>query len=146
MFKVTYPGGDIVMHRGDTGSYKVVPARESGAEWTSADRLLYSIKNPAGAVVMKRAYRLDRDGKNGIADIEYHNADTDTWPAGTYQGELRALINAYWNIPNPPTADVADLLALEETLGVDRIMVDGDTVRTREEQFTLTVKDVIGEV
>lgn len=145
-FDITYPRGDIVMHRGDTGSYTVTVAREDGAEWTSADRMLYSIKNAAGAVVMKRAYRLDREGKNGIADIEFHNADTDTWPAGTYEGELRALINAYWSIANPPTSDVVDLLALEEALGVERIAVDGDTVRTREERFSFVVKDVIAEV
>lgn len=145
-FDVTYPRGDVVMHRGDTGSYQVEVLRENEEAWTSADRLLYSIKNAAGAVVLYRAYRLDRDGKNGIADIEFHNADTDTWPAGAYEGELRALVNAYWSIQNPPTADVVDLLALQEALGVERIAVDGDTVRTREERFNFTVKDVIAEV
>ena len=146
MFEITYPNGDIEMHRGDTGSYKVVPRRDDGEPWTSADRLIYSVKNAAGTVVLKRAYRLDREGKNGIADIEYHNADTDTWPGGTYEGELRAIIDAYWSIPDPPTADVVDLLALQEEMDVERIVVDGNTVRTRKERFTLTVRDVIGEV
>ena len=146
MFEVTYPGGDIEMHRGDTGSYRIRATRGSGAEWTSADRMIYSVKNAAGTVVLSRVYRLDREGKNGLADIEYHNADTDDWAAGAYQGELRAILNAYWSIPNPPTADVVDLLALEEERGVERIVVDGDTVRTRENRFSVTVNDVIKEV
>ena len=146
MFDIVYPGGNVTLHQGDTGSYKVHATRSGGGEWTSADRLLYSIQDPSGTVVMSRAYRLDREGKNGVADVEYHNADTQDWPAGSYQGELRAIINAYWSIPDPPTADVVDLLALEDEYGGERIVVDGDTVRTREDRFTVTVLDVIKEV
>ncbi len=139
-FLVDYTTGDVTLHQGDTGSYQVVSARSSGSDFGADDRLLYSIESPTGELVMQRCYRLDRTGKNGLADIEYHNADTQDWPAGDYKGELRVLLNAYWNIEDPPTADVVNMLIL------DGAVVDGDTVRTKDERFTVRILDVIGEV
>lgn len=138
--------GNVTLHQGDTGSYTVTCARSSGADFGEDDRMLYSVESPSGELVMQRLYRLDREDLNGIADIEYHNADTQGWPAGVYSGELRVLLNAYWNIQDPPTGDVVDLLALYGGLALDGPVVDGDTVRTKDERFSVTILDVIGEV
>lgn len=131
----------IIMHRGDTGSYRVRLVRSSGTAWTEDDRMLYTIAGQNG-IVLQRAYRLDRTGKNGKADIEFHNDDTQNWPAGIYNIEVKALINAYWNIADPPTEDVVNLMTLEGA------MVDGDVVRTNDpdQTWTLEIKSVIGEV
>ena len=146
-FSVNYETGDVNLHQGDTGSYLVQATRSSGTAWGSADRLIYSIASVStGELVMCRAYRLDLENNNGIINVEYHNADTQDWPAGGYSGEMRAIVNAYWSISNPPTSDVVDLLALMKTLGTDQLIVDGDTVRTKNDRFTVTVRDVIGDV
>ena len=147
MFEKDMDKRQITMHQGDTGSYQIRAARKSGTAWTANDRMLYTIAG-SGGIMMQRAYRLDREGKNGIADIEFHNADTQYWPAGTYSIEVRWFINAYWNIPNPPTTDVADLLDLYGPMANQGPLVDGDTVRTNrpETAWTLEIRDVIGEV
>lgn len=135
------------MHQGDTGGYQIELERSSGAAWTAADRMLYTVTGGSG-VVMQRAYRLDREGKNGIADIEFHNADTQDWSAGVYNIEVRAIVNAYWNIPNPPESDVADLLAVYGPLANQGPLVDGNVVRTNhpDEAWTIEIRDVSGEV
>lgn len=146
-FNVNYTTGDVNLHQGDTGSYLVQVIRSSGTAWGSDDRLIYSVASVAtGELVMCRAYRLDLENNNGIINVEYHNADTQDWPAGGYSGEMRAIVNAYWIIEDPPTADVVDLLPYMKALGTDRVIVDGDTVRTKDERFTVTVRDVIGDV
>ena len=142
MFKRDDSARKITMHQGDTGSYRITLVRSSGAAWGENDRMLYTISGTPG-IVMQRVYRLDRDGLNGHADIEFHNDDTQEWPAGTYSIEVRALVHAYWNIPDPPTEDVVDML-----VRTDGAMVDGDVVRTNEpeEAWSLDILNVFGEV
>lgn len=147
MFEVDKTLRKITMHQGDTGSYSITLERSSGAAWGSDDRMLYTVAGGSG-IVIQRLYRLDRNGKNGVADIEFHNADTQSLSAGTYTVEVRALIHAYWNIVNPPTADVVDILELYGPLQLLGPVVDGNTVRTNkpEEAWSIEIKDVIGEV
>ena len=59
MFNVDYETGEITMHRGDTGSYVLHAARSDGSSWTEDDRLLYTVKNSKGEIVLQRLYRLD---------------------------------------------------------------------------------------
>ena len=139
MFNCDHDTFTITMHRGDTGAVKVKAERASGTDWTEDDRLIFTVK--AGSEIkMKRFYRLDDDDGlgNGVVEIQFHNNDTDTWENGTYDTELRYVVNPYWN-GTAPTASCVDAL----TAGVD--ITDGDVVRVTT-QSTMTLNDVYGEV
>ena len=132
--------GNITMHRGDTGSFKVNAERASGDDWTSADRMLFTIKDGQGDIVLQRIYRLDDQWGlgNGVVLIEFHNDDTDTWANGSYQVERRYNINPRWDGTAPTGRCVNGLTSAAK-------MIEGDIVRTVF-QGTLTINDVCGEV
>lgn len=141
MFKVDLETMAITMHSGDTGSFKIGATRESGDEWTSADRMLFTVKNGQGEVVLQRIYRLDDqyDLGNGKVLVEFHNDDTDQWEAGTYSTELRFDVSPIWD-GTAPTARCVDALSP----GTPK-MVEGSIVRTTI-QSTLTISGVLGDI
>ena len=141
MFKVNLDTMAITMHQGDTGSFKIGATRESGDEWTSADRMLFTVRNGQGEVVMQRIYRLDDqfDLGNGKVLVEFHNDDTDTWDAGTYSTELRFDVSPIWD-GTAPTARCVDALSP----GTPK-MIEGSIVRTTI-QSTLTISGILGEI
>ena len=140
MFNVDLETMEIKMHRGDTGSFKVAAERESGTAWTEDDRMIFTVRDAQGQVVLKRYYRLDDqyDLGDGVVLIEFHNDDTDKWANGIYNTELRFDVDPIWN-GEAPTARCVDAL----TAGVR--MVEGSIVRTVI-QSTLTIDDIYGEV
>ena len=131
----------ITMHQGDTGSFKIGATRESGDEWTSADRMLFTVKNGQGEIVLQRIYRLDDqyDMGNGKVLVEFHNDDTDTWDAGTYSTELRFDVSPIWD-GTAPTARCVNALSP----GTPK-MIEGSIVRTTI-QSTLTISGILGEI
>lgn len=139
-FKVNDKGTEIVMHRGDTGAFKVKATRESGTAWTEDDRMLFTVRNGAGEIVLQRFYRLDDDEGlgNGVIEIQFHNNDTDTWPGGAYTMERRYNVNPRWSGTAPEGMCVNAL-----TAGVR--MIEGDVVRTVV-QGTLTIQGILGEI
>jgi len=141
MFKINLETMEIVMHQGDTGSFKIGATRESGDEWTSADRMLFTVKNGQGDIVLQRIYRLDDqyDLGNGKVLVEFHNDDTDQWDAGTYSTELRFDVSPIWD-GTAPTARCVDALSP----GTPK-MVEGSIVRTTI-QSTLTISGVLGDI
>lgn len=142
MFNVDLETGDIRMHRGDTGSFKLHASKESGDEWESEDRMLFTIKDQAGEVVLQRFYRLDDqwDLGDGVVLIEFHNDDTDTWENGQYFIEWRYIIGPVWN-GTAPTSRCADAL----TAGVR--IVEGNVVRVPANgHATMVLDDIYGEV
>ena len=141
MFKVDLETMAITMHSGDTGSFKIGATRQSGNEWTSADRMLFTVKNGQGEVVLQRIYRLDDqyDLGNGKVLVEFHNDDTDQWEAGTYSTELRFDVSPIWD-GTAPTARCVDALSP----GTPK-MVEGSIVRTKI-QSTLTISGVLGDI
>ena len=141
MFKVDLETMAITMHSGDTGSFKIGATRESGDEWTSADRMLFTVRNGQGEVVMQRIDRLDDqfDLGNGKVLVEFHNDDTDQWDAGTYSTELRFDVSPIWD-GTAPTARCVDALSP----GTPK-MVEGSIVRTTI-QSTLTISGVLGDI
>lgn len=141
MFKVDLETMAITMHSGDTGSFKIGATRQSGDEWTSADRMLFTVKNGQGEVVLQRIYRLDDqyDLGNGKVLVEFHNDDTDQWEAGTYSTELRFDVSPIWD-GTAPTARCVDALSP----GTPK-MVEGSIVRTTI-QSTLTISGVLGDI
>ena len=140
MFNVDLDTMEIRMHRGDTGSFKVHAERESGTAWTADDRMLFTVRNAQGEIVLQRFYRLDDAWEigDGTVLIEFHNDDTDTWSNGQYATELRFNVSPIWD-GTAPTGRCVDAL----TAGVK--MVEGSVVRTVL-QSTLTIDDIYGEV
>ena len=141
MFNVDLNTMAITMHQGDTGSFKIGATRESGDEWTSDDRMLFTVKNGQGEIVLQRIYRLDDqyDLGNGKVLVEFHNDDTDTWESGQYSVEIRANISPIWN-GTAPTGRCVNALAA----GVPQ-MIEGSIVRTVI-QSQLTIDNIEGEI
>lgn len=113
----------VTMHRGDTGAYYVNCARSSGRAFADGDVALYTVKSGT-TVKMEREYDLATD--NGRFLIAFRNSDTDTWASGTYNTEIRVIINP---------------------IRLDGEPADGDIVRTiQQSKSTITILDVLKEV
>ena len=140
MFSVNLENMEIKMHAGDTGSFKVHAERESGTAWTENDRMMFTVKDGAGEIVLQRIYRMDDqwDLGDGVVLIEFHNDDTDQWESGQYATELRFNISPIWE-GTPPTARCVD--AMRESAK----MIEGAIVRTMI-QSTLTISNVYGDI
>ena len=133
--------GDIRMNAGDTGSFKVHCSRKSGDTWPDTARMLYTIKNQQGEIVLQRIYRLDDQWGlgDGVVQIEFHNDDTDDWDAGDYSTERRYNVAPIWD-GTPSSARCVNALAA----GVAQ-MIEGVPVRTVF-QGTLHIDGVSGRI
>ena len=133
--------GDIRMNAGDTGAFKVHCARKSGETWPATARMLYTITNPAGEIVIQRIYRMDDQYGlgDGVVLIEFHNDDTDSWGSGQYSTERRYDLNPIWE---GTPSDARCVNALEQ--GAAR-MIEGVPVRTVF-KGTLTIEKVLGRI
>ena len=142
MFQVDYGSGAIEMHRGDTGVVRIGATRNSGADWTANDRMLFTVKS-GNEIIMQRIYRLDdTDIGNGKAIIQFHNNDTDTWEPGDYPYECRYLINPTWDgDPDDPIPSGN----CTNGLTASRHPNEGDCIRTKI-QSTISIRDIYGEV
>ena len=131
----------ISLFSGDTGSFVVAAERQSGTDFTEDDRMQFTVTAPSGEIVMQRWYRLDDDDGlgNGIYQMEFHNGDTDEWPAQTYSTEFRYAIHPYWKTGTAPEGKCVDAL----TSGNE--MISGDIVDTVI-QGTLTIRGVLGKI
>ena len=140
MFNHDNETGAITMHRGDTGAFLVHATKTSGEAWTDKDRMLWTVKDASGAIVMQRIYRLDTELGNGYAEIQFHNSDTDTWEPGPYTTERRYDINPAWKggAPSSEGDCINALLTGDE-------MIEGDVVRTVF-QGSLTISAILGEI
>lgn len=140
MFNVNLETMEIKMHAGDTGSFKVHAERGSGDAWTDADRMLFTVRDGAGEIVLQRIYRLDDQWEigDGTVLIEFHNDDTDQWASGAYSTELRFDISPIWQ-GTAPTARCVNALTSSAK------MVEGAIVRTKI-QSTLTIDGVLGDI
>lgn len=130
----------ITMHAGDTGAFKIHATRATGENWTADDRMLFTVRDAMNEIVMQRFYRLDDDEGlgNGVIEIQFHNNDTDEWPAGAYSTERRYDVNPRWD-GEPPEGMCVNAM----TAGVR--MIEGDVVRTVV-QGTLTIQSVLGDI
>ena len=140
MFNVNLETMEITMHAGDTGSFKIHGERGSGDAWTEDDRMLFTVKNNIGEIVLQRIYRLDDqyDLGDGTVLVEFHNDDTDKWAPGAYTTELRFDISPVWQ-GTAPTARCVN--AMTESAR----MVEGAIVRTKL-QSILTIQNVLGDI
>ena len=133
----------ISLHKGDTGSKWVHATRDSGDDWTDDDRCLFTVTDGSGTIVMQRLYRLDDQwgAGNGWFLMEFHNNDTDNWPAGQYSTEWRFDISPTWSGTAPTGRCVSTLEDGEVAIQ----MTDGSIVRTKV-QSTLTIMNVSGRI
>ena len=88
MFNVNLDTMEITMHKGDTGSFSLKAEKSSGDDWTSDDRMVFTVTSQDGTIMIQRYYRLDDSRTvsgldNGEVVIEFHNDETDDWPTGT---------------------------------------------------------------
>ena len=129
------------MNAGDTGSMIIRCTQKDGDDWTSDDRMLFTIMNQQGEVLLQRIYRLDHAYGlgNGAILLEFHNDDTDDWEAGDYTMERRYNIAPIWE-GTPSSARCVNALAP----GAAK-MVEGGTVRTVF-QGNLHIDGVIGGI
>ena len=140
-FQIDLESGNVSMNQGDTGSFTVHCSRKNGESWPSQSRMLFTIKNTQGAIMMQRIYRLDDQWGlgDGVVLIEFHNNDTDEWDTGSYQMERRYNVNPIWE-GTPSDARCVDALAD----GAAK-MIEGVTVRTVF-QGTLKIDGVQGKI
>ena len=127
MFQIDPNNSAVTMHKGDTGAYWVQLTKKSGDDFEEGDVALYTVKQGAN-VMIEREFPLDDDegAGNGRFLISFRNSDTDNWATGTYNTEIRVVLNP------------------RRTSGA---VVDGDTVRTiTKSKSTLTILDVLKEV
>lgn len=131
----------ISLFSGDTGSFIVEAALESGDAFTGFDRCQFTIVNGSGEIVLQRWYRLDDDDGlgNGAYLVEFHNQDTDEWESGQYETEFRYAINPRWKTGQAPEGKCVDALSSGNE------MINGDIVDTVV-QGTLTIKPVKGRI
>ena len=112
-------GTTITLSRGDTGS---VVIGATGYTFGTDDRAVFTMKNGAGVVIMENYYELE----DGQFKVYFRNADTDSRPTGSYQWDVRYVINPYYDSNGR--------------------IVDGDQVITPNLPMTLTILDTVGEV
>lgn len=114
-------GYNITLSRGDTGAIKITA--ETDYTFTSADRVLFSIKNAVGEVVKQQAFELD---ENKAFVVPFFNADTDNLAAGTFSWDVRYVINPYYDESGK--------------------IIDGDQVITPKQPMNMQLLQVVGEV
>lgn len=121
----------ITMHKGDTGAYWVQLGKINGDEFVQGDVAIFEVKQGL-TVKIHREYELQPENPTDIelGDgkflIAFRNSDTDSWASGTYQTEIRVVLN-----PIRSNGQV----------------VDGDTVRTIDKaKSTLTIADVLIDI
>ena len=141
-FQVDLESGDIRMNKGDTGSFKIHASLKSGDAWTEDSRMLFTVRNATGTVVMQRIYRLDDAWEigDGVVLIEFHNSDTDTWENGMYDIEYRFNTDPIWD-GTPSDARCVNALAT----GAAQMVEGSGTVRTVI-HAVLTIEDVYGRI
>lgn len=111
----------ITMSRGDTGAIKIT----ANTEYTFGenDRVLFSVKNAIGEVVKQAAFPLD---ENKAFEVTFFNSDTDSLAAGSYQWDVRYVINPHYD-------DNGNI-------------VNGDQVITPKLPMQLQLLQVVGEI
>lgn len=140
-FKFFPETGNIEMSSGDTGSCLWCCLLEDGGTWPETGRGLWTVTAPSGEIVMQRIYRFDN--QYGLGDgwilMEFHNDDTDTWQAGTYNTEWRFDLTPTWD-GTPSDARCVNALAAGAAH-----MIEGVPVRTKF-RGTLKIDDVLGRI
>lgn len=88
----------VTMHKGDTGAFYVTLTRGSGADYADGDVAIFEVALGED-ILIHREYNLNPAEPNDIelGDgkflVSFANSDTDTWAEGSYDTEIRSVIN-----------------------------------------------------
>lgn len=119
----------VTMHKGDTGAYWVQLTRGSGDSFSEGDVAIYEVWQGTTLMIHKE-YDLAPETPTEICPgdgkflVYFQNGTTDTWATGTYNVEIRVVINP---------------------IRQDGKVVDGDTVRTMI-RSTITIQDILIDI
>ena len=107
MFNVD--GTTITVSRGDTGAVKIIASttrRDTGDPYTfgERDRAVFTIKATNGTLVRERAYQL----RNNQFTVVFYNQDTESFEMGSYQWDVRYVINPYYDEEMPDAGSWTD--------------------------------------
>lgn len=146
MFNVD--GTSITLSRGDTGAIKfrasaTVKGTEQPYQFTYRDRAIFTIKS-GNSIVKEKISALD---ENNAFTVVFFNSDTDTLTPGTYNWDVRYVVNPYWQ--NPVTEKrtvVIDGAEQEVDYVVSGQIVDGDQVVTPSTPMTMQLLTVVGDI
>ena len=116
---VVESGNRIDMHRGDTG---IIGITATGYTFGADDRVLFTMKDSSGTIVMEGVYAMT----NNRFEIEFKNADTDYLDPGTYEWDLRYIVNPVMDSSGKP--------------------IDGDGVATPSDPMLLNLRRTIGQI
>ena len=88
----------VTMHKGDTGAFYVTLTRGSGLDYADGDVAIFEVALGED-ILIHREYNLNPAEPNDIelGDgkflVSFANSDTDTWAEGSYDTEIRSVIN-----------------------------------------------------
>ena len=128
MFSVDPSNHTIYISRGDTGAIRITAnAKYKGTNdpytFGQNDRALFTIKDQGGNIVKQKVYQI----VNNVFTVMLFNADTEKMIGGTYNWDVRYIINPHYQTGNP-------------------IPVDGDQVITPTTPMTVTPYAVVGDI
>ena len=112
MFSVD--GTTIIISRGDTGAVKInagVTRRDNNDTYvfSETDRAVFTIKTSNGVLVRERSYQM----KNNQFTVVFFNSDTERFEQGSYQWDVRYVINPYYEEEMPDAQTYTDYIDLE---------------------------------
>ncbi|MBO6268111.1 MAG: hypothetical protein J6N19_03070 [Clostridium sp.] len=110
----------ITMSRGDTGG--IVIREKTGYAFGENDRAVFSVKNSIGTIVKQSIHQIH----DGLINVTFQNADTDSLEPGNYTWDVRYIINPVYD--------------------EDGDIVDGDQVITPMIPQNLQLLAVVGEI
>ena len=117
MFNVD--GYKIDMHRGDTGAITI---RATGYAFGPNDRALFTVRNQQGTIVKQGVYAME----NNAFVVHFLNAETDYLDRGTYEWDVRYIVNPIFDSDNN--------------------IIDGDAVSTPKDPMELNLRRTVGQI
>lgn len=80
----------LEMYGGDTDS---VSFKLKGYDFTSADRVLFTVKNKKGQKIIRKLYQVE----DNTVVVNFTNSDTEDLPGGEYSWDIRIFFNAQFD-------------------------------------------------
>ena len=107
MFSVD--GTTITVSRGDTGAVKINASairRDNSDNYIfgERDRAVFTIKSNNGTLVRERSYQM----RNNQFTVVFYNQDTESFEQGSYQWDVRYVINPYYDEEMPNESSWTD--------------------------------------